>query len=517
LDKNQIQDTLSAGIQAARSGDRAQGRQLLQQVIDADPNNELAWMWMASCVTTLRERRDCLEQALLINPDNPRTQEALAKLTAATQRAKPDAHRDTIDQLRQRPTPEEKPVRRRPRAQEEGKKQSGGKMSLSTILLILLAGAAAILLVVIAPELGLFTESTPTPALLDIPSSPTARSIVTFPTATPGIAGEVSGAPTLPPTYTPTPEPTATATLLPSATPFPLDVFEALLTSMEPGAIQPSLYRISGDGSQEAMLSGNIRDFAYSPDGRQIAFIRDMEYPPEEGETGARYLPELFVADLDNLTGARPITSMQTTIVSGPTWSPESNTLIFVSDVDGDEELYFITPGGDNLRQLTFNDTVDRSPSWSPVLGSRVVLFASEIDSYGSLEIYSIMVIDPEIAPEYDQLTNTSGSSYAPSWSPDGQWVAFVSDRSNDADIYIMNPNGRDQAVVTRDDAGAEDRNPAFTPDGRYIAFTSNRLDDVFQSYLVSPGGDVLIRLTETSRDDIMILYRLEPALQAAP
>ena len=80
-----------------------------------------------------------------------------------------------------------------------------------------------------------------------------------------------------------------------------------------------------------------------------------------------------------------------------------------------------------------------------------------------------------------------------------------------------MNPNGRDQAVVTRDDAGAEDRNPAFTPDGRYIAFTSNRLDDVFQSYLVSPGGDVLIRLTETSRDDIMILYRLEPALQAAP
>jgi TolB protein len=106
------------------------------------------------------------------------------------------------------------------------------------------------------------------------------------------------------------------------------------------------------------------------------------------------------------------------------------------------------------------------------------------------------------------QATNASGSSYAPAWSPDGQMVAFASDRTGDGDIYLMDDDGFNEQVITVDGASAEDRAPVFSPDGLWLAFISNGEDGRFQTYLMTVRGTEIRRLTNNPRSDISAIFK---------
>jgi len=68
---------LQAGIQAARQGDKARARQLLRQVTERDPAQELPWLWLAGVAETLSDAQTYLEIALALNPDNQQAREGL--------------------------------------------------------------------------------------------------------------------------------------------------------------------------------------------------------------------------------------------------------------------------------------------------------------------------------------------------------------------------------------------------------------------------------------------------------
>lgn len=72
---------LQQAITAIKAGDKAAGKQLLIEVIKADPRNETAWLWMTQCVSTNEERVKCLQNALKINPNNEKARQALATLS----------------------------------------------------------------------------------------------------------------------------------------------------------------------------------------------------------------------------------------------------------------------------------------------------------------------------------------------------------------------------------------------------------------------------------------------------
>jgi CheY-like chemotaxis protein len=71
----EVSQMLSSGIEAAQSGDRAEARNLLLRVTDADPDNESAWLWLASISDFPEELLVFLNNVLRVNPENERAQE----------------------------------------------------------------------------------------------------------------------------------------------------------------------------------------------------------------------------------------------------------------------------------------------------------------------------------------------------------------------------------------------------------------------------------------------------------
>jgi tetratricopeptide (TPR) repeat protein len=79
---DQINILLRSGIEAARNGDQSQARESLLAVVDADQENEEAWLWLSSVVDSDEDRRVCLENVLVINPDNAAAKRGLQRLNA---------------------------------------------------------------------------------------------------------------------------------------------------------------------------------------------------------------------------------------------------------------------------------------------------------------------------------------------------------------------------------------------------------------------------------------------------
>jgi hypothetical protein len=77
-----LEEALQKGIRAARRGRKEPAQQLLNQVVQADPNNEEAWLWLSRVVDDPLQRAECLQRVLAINPDNQWAAEQLAELQA---------------------------------------------------------------------------------------------------------------------------------------------------------------------------------------------------------------------------------------------------------------------------------------------------------------------------------------------------------------------------------------------------------------------------------------------------
>ena len=131
------------------------------------------------------------------------------------------------------------------------------------------------------------------------------------------------------------------------------------------------------------------------------------------------------------------------------------------------------------------------------------IAFVSDRDGYG--EIY---IMDPD-GKNQIRLTNDDSEDVAPSWSPDGSKIAFVSDRDSYRDgndeiyirnVYIMSVDGSGQKNLTNNPA--EDGMPSFSPDGSKIAFESNR-DGNYEIYIINVDGSEQTRLTKNPAWDL--------------
>ena len=78
-----IDDLLGQGIEAARRGDGALAFRYLQEVVEAEPGNEAAWLWLSAVVDSDEDKRLCLENVLVLNPDSEPARRGLSRLALA--------------------------------------------------------------------------------------------------------------------------------------------------------------------------------------------------------------------------------------------------------------------------------------------------------------------------------------------------------------------------------------------------------------------------------------------------
>lgn len=79
---------VASAIAMIKSGDKNGGAKILAGLVRKEPDNEIAWLWLAVCAPDVERRRQCLQQVLRINPNNLDAQKALNLQTAP--REKPD-------------------------------------------------------------------------------------------------------------------------------------------------------------------------------------------------------------------------------------------------------------------------------------------------------------------------------------------------------------------------------------------------------------------------------------------
>lgn len=167
-------------------------------------------------------------------------------------------------------------------------------------------------------------------------------------------------------------------------------------------------------------------------------------------------------------------------------------SILFVSDRDGDAEIFVMDAHGGVTVQLTDNASGDGGPAWSPDR-SKIAFFT---DRDGNNEIY-VMNADGS-APT--RLTSIAATDLDPAWSPDGSKIAFVSDRDGNFEIYIMNADGTGVTRITND--LAFDGEPAWSPDGATIAFRTHRDDVDGEIYVMNADGSAPTRLTNSTGFD---------------
>jgi tetratricopeptide (TPR) repeat protein len=88
------QALLERGIAASKAGQRQDARRILLQVIELDPDNESAWLWLSGVMDSVEEQRHCLEQVLRLNPGNPHARAGLVWLEKQAAQTTPPPEAD---------------------------------------------------------------------------------------------------------------------------------------------------------------------------------------------------------------------------------------------------------------------------------------------------------------------------------------------------------------------------------------------------------------------------------------
>ena len=195
-----------------------------------------------------------------------------------------------------------------------------------------------------------------------------------------------------------------------------------------------------------------------------------------------------------------------------PSWSPDGERIVFSSARDGNRdgnqenyEIYVMDADGNNQQRLTDNDFFDTAPSWSPD-GKRIA-FMSQRDGHfigeGGLS-YEIYVMDAD-GKNTRRLTNNRKSDSSPSWSPDGKWIVFSADRKGDGvnyEIYVMDADGNNQRRLTNN--RVDDWSPSWSPDGERIVFVSNPdgKHENYEIYVMDNDGGNQQKLTNNPHRD---------------
>jgi Tol biopolymer transport system component len=229
---------------------------------------------------------------------------------------------------------------------------------------------------------------------------------------------------------------------------------------------------------------------AFSPDGRQLAFVRLMS-------SGYGHLYVLPLSEEFRPTGEPRRLPFNQQVNMTPAWTPDGREIVFAAGpyVDAGSRLWRMKVSGSQGPQpLGLPGESASGPAVSRQ-GGRLVYVAATADvNIWRMELSRRGAPGPPVR----LIASTKGDG-APQYSPDGKRIAFDSDRTGNNEIWVCDGNGGNQVQMTS--FGAHSGSPRWSPDEERIAFDSNK-EGRWQIYVIDAAGGVARRLHDSPFDD---------------
>lgn len=223
---------------------------------------------------------------------------------------------------------------------------------------------------------------------------------------------------------------------------------------------------------------------AISPDNTKIAFVSQRD--------GNR---EIYVMNL-NGTNVLRLTSNSAWDIH-PAWSHDGTRLAFVSNRGGSFNIYTMSSlDGSDVKQVTSNNRPDNSPSWSP--DSKEIVFSSELGSTLESPVPRLYKIKADGTGQTMISKTSTEHEIEPCWSSQNLIVYCRSSAADGAQIYTMKPDG---TSVTRLTTGAGGWHPDCSDAGSSIAFVSDRTSAVRIFTMLSDGTNVQQLITKNNME----------------
>lgn len=230
----------------------------------------------------------------------------------------------------------------------------------------------------------------------------------------------------------------------------------------------------------------------------------------------------LFLSKADG-SGERPLTQPGS-LNYNPTWSPNGDWIAFTSERAGPVNLFRMHHDGSDVQRLT-DASYDDQAAFSPD-GAQIVFVSTRAAGFANLWILEVATRKARA------LTTGRGGDFRPAWSPDGQWIAFSSDRDSSlptaksrwerlhlVDIYLVHPDGSGLKRISRhgDFCGT----PQWTADSKSVVTYCMSAQDTwtYRTKLLTPyaagGENQLYRID--IHNDAIVPVTSGPGVKVAP
>jgi TolB protein len=222
-------------------------------------------------------------------------------------------------------------------------------------------------------------------------------------------------------------------------------------------------YQISANQAGLRLASHQVADMVYQKIlGVRGAFATRIAYISVLGHLPNKSY-QLVVADAD---GMNPRIVMQSNEpLMSPSWSPDGQSLAYVSFEDRLPTVYVQLLKSGERRRVSARAGVNQAPAWSPD-GKKLALTLSTRD--GNLDIYTLDLTTQALT----RITDDPGIDTEPQWSKDGSSLYFTSDRAGGPQIYRVGiqPGDKPRRLTFQ---GSYNARPRLSPDESQLAYVT--------------------------------------------